>query len=598
MILRKRPEKIIFLAAVTAVSFNDTSFQQILENRLPDQSNLQVTVAKENFQVRIKNSQSTKFSMEVYPLHSHLEYTDECIKLLNAEWPRSSHSRSHSLAKSNDHLPVSLVLVRTSDQRLLGHARLCRIPDRPEWCLLESVVIEKSERGRGLGRHLVKECERFAQKVGFLTIYLTTVDRESFYKHCGYTVCDPVITFDMQLLRDFHISAKLGFVLENPEEHLPSYYNSWNNTAANIRHLLAAGNVRSTLENLPLLDVSPLCSSHRQLRLAHLQLATLVSGYIWCESEIGVPKKVPRCLAVPYSQVSEKLGLQIGIAPHVTVALANYKQKCFCIFNNKPFIADDHQLLYFNFFDDDTNHWFFLATVEVEVEFSNALPAFFHLAKAIKDKDVSLLTEGLKNLATAIHRMHAKMRRLKERVDANEFYHKLRPFLSGTTGPAFQAIGGIILEGVANDQPMKLVGGSAAQSCAIQCLDTCLGVQHSADAGSFLKLMRQFMLPNQRCFLHWLETKVNVRSFLLSTCAVQLDSIQAYNDCIGAMTAFRRVHVALVNSYIVKPRQMEIISEPAQTLGDHGTAGTTVMPFLISLIQSTEQCKLNLPLSD
>ncbi|KRX56873.1 Indoleamine 2,3-dioxygenase 1, partial [Trichinella sp. T9] len=562
-----------------------------LMNRLHDQSNLQVTVAKENFQVRIKNSQSTKFSMEVYPLHSHLEYIDQCMKLLNAEWPRSSISRIHSLAKSNDHLPVSLVLVRTSDQRLLGHARLCRIPDRPEWCLLESVVIEKSERGRGLGRHLVQECERFAQKIGFLTIYLTTVDRESFYKHCGYTVCDPVITVGAN-------ADKLGFVLENPEEHLPSYYNSWNNTAANIRHLLAAGNVRSTLENLPLLDVSPLCSSHRQLRLAHLQLATLVSGYIWCESEIGVPKKVPRCLAVPYSQVSEKLGLQIGIAPHVTVALANYKQKCFYIFNNKPFIADDHQLLYFNFFDDDTNHWFFLATVEVEVEFSNALPAFFHLAKAIRDKDVSLLTEGLKNLATAIHRMHAKMRRLKERVDANEFYHKLRPFLSGTTGPAFQAFGGIILEGVANDQPMKLVGGSAAQSCAIQCLDTCLGVQHSADAGSFLKLMRQFMLPNQRCFLHWLETKVNVRSFLLSTCAVQLDSIQAYNDCIGAMTAFRRVHVALVNSYIVKPRQMEIISEPAQTLGDHGTAGTTVMPFLISLIQSTEQCKLNLPLSD
>ncbi|KRX93474.1 N-acetyltransferase 6 [Trichinella pseudospiralis] len=138
--------------------------------------------------------QILEFSMEVYPLHSHLEYTDECIKLLNAEWPRSSHSRIHSLAKSNDHLPVSLVLVRISDQRLLGHARLCRIPDRPEWCLLESVVIEKSERGRGLGRHLVKECERFAQKVGFLTIYLTTVDRESFYKHCGYTVCDPVIT--------------------------------------------------------------------------------------------------------------------------------------------------------------------------------------------------------------------------------------------------------------------------------------------------------------------------------------------------------------------------------------------------------------------
>ncbi|XP_003367085.1 conserved hypothetical protein, partial [Trichinella spiralis] len=60
MILRKRPEKTIFLAAVTAVSFNDTSFQQILENRLPDQSNLQLTVAKENFQVRIKNSQSTE----------------------------------------------------------------------------------------------------------------------------------------------------------------------------------------------------------------------------------------------------------------------------------------------------------------------------------------------------------------------------------------------------------------------------------------------------------------------------------------------------------------------------------------------------------
>ncbi|KAL1228660.1 3-dioxygenase,Indoleamine 2 [Trichinella spiralis] len=361
----------------------------------------------------------------------------------------------------------------------------------------------------------------------------------------------------MQLLRDFHISAKLGFVLENPEEHLPSYYNSWNNTAANIRHLLAAGNATSS------------CSLATGNSCFWIHL---VRKRDWC------PKK--------------------GSTLSSCALFTSFGKAWSADWHCTSCHTDDHQLLYFNFFDDDTNHWFFLATVEVEVEFSNALPAFFHLAKAIKDKDVSLLTEGLKNLATAIHRMHAKMRRLKERVDANEFYHKLRPFLSGTTGPAFQSVGGIILEGVANDQPMKLVGGSAAQSCAIQCLDTCLGVQHSADAGSFLKLMRQFMLPNQRCFLHWLETKVNVRSFLLSTCAVQLDSIQAYNDCIGAMTAFRRVHVALVNSYIVKPRQMEIISEPAQTLGDHGTAGTTVMPFLISLIQSTEQCKLNLPLSD
>ncbi|XP_062585058.1 N-alpha-acetyltransferase 80-like [Saccostrea cucullata] len=39
------------------------------------------------------------------------------------------------------------------------------------------------------------ETEKFAKSKGITTIYLSTHDKQNFYKHLGYAFCDPIVSF-------------------------------------------------------------------------------------------------------------------------------------------------------------------------------------------------------------------------------------------------------------------------------------------------------------------------------------------------------------------------------------------------------------------
>lgn len=99
---------------------------------------------------------------------------------------------------------------------------------------------------------------------------------------------------------------------------------------------------------------SQFLQNHRELRLAHLALGTMTMGYVWQEGEndtvevffVSFPwyqfynlkfnewpfilkslsKMLPRCLAVPYWEVSQRLGLP-PILTHADGVLANWKKK-------------------------------------------------------------------------------------------------------------------------------------------------------------------------------------------------------------------------------------------------------------------------------
>lgn len=131
--------------------------------------------------------------MELLPLHKFSSHKESCIQLLNEEWPRSVHVRIMSLDKSCDQLPVSLILIKTDENRVLGHSKLCRIPNKPEDCWIEGVVVWKSERGKGYGKILMIKTEEFAKINGFKTAYLSTHDKQEFYSRLGYEICAPIL---------------------------------------------------------------------------------------------------------------------------------------------------------------------------------------------------------------------------------------------------------------------------------------------------------------------------------------------------------------------------------------------------------------------
>lgn len=117
-----------------------------------------------------------------------------CADLVNSEWQRSQAARVHSLQKSCQEFPICLVLLRgpPEGERLLGHSRLSRVIGHSSSLFVESVVVSKAERGRGYGRTLVEETERYARHRGFRRLCLTTHDKQHFYAHLGYVLSTPV----------------------------------------------------------------------------------------------------------------------------------------------------------------------------------------------------------------------------------------------------------------------------------------------------------------------------------------------------------------------------------------------------------------------
>lgn len=120
----------------------------------------------------------------------------QCCQLINAEWPRSHVARMRSLEASSDRLPTSLVLTSDdahNDPVVLAHLKLSAIPSRLDSCFVESVVVDRQFRGRGLGKLLMRYAEEYA--ADFLlckTVFLSTIDQVGFYEKLCYSVCPPI----------------------------------------------------------------------------------------------------------------------------------------------------------------------------------------------------------------------------------------------------------------------------------------------------------------------------------------------------------------------------------------------------------------------
>eukprot|EP00043_Microstomoeca_roanoka_P002947 m.41592 g.41592 ORF g.41592 m.41592 type:complete len:253 (+) comp11839_c0_seq2:36-794(+) len=113
----------------------------------------------------------------------------EAVDILNATWRRSDAARRAALLKSSPDLPASLLLIHQHDnnaQHVVAHAHVSQAVEKPDTVLIESVVVKESLRGHGLGRRIMESCEAYAQSLGYTGAYLSTEDKQDFYKRLGY----------------------------------------------------------------------------------------------------------------------------------------------------------------------------------------------------------------------------------------------------------------------------------------------------------------------------------------------------------------------------------------------------------------------------
>lgn len=110
---------------------------------------------------------------------------------MHAEWPeRGIKYRIECLNFSCDTLPISLVMICDENQSVLGHIRIEPIASKTKCGYIRSVIIDPKLRMQGLGKIMMKYAEQYCREFLQLhTIYLTSIDREEFYKKLNYEIC-------------------------------------------------------------------------------------------------------------------------------------------------------------------------------------------------------------------------------------------------------------------------------------------------------------------------------------------------------------------------------------------------------------------------
>ncbi|KAN0035412.1 hypothetical protein ACTA71_004681 [Dictyostelium dimigraforme] len=134
-------------------------------------------------------------------IHNESKYTEELIKLLNSQWPRSEYSRKASIDKSNDNFPLYLIMkLKNNDEKeeIIGCLTISTIlnndKDSNISLLLENVLIKSNYRGKGYGKIIMKQGHKIMKEKDFKISYLSTNDQKEFYKTFGYIECDPIST--------------------------------------------------------------------------------------------------------------------------------------------------------------------------------------------------------------------------------------------------------------------------------------------------------------------------------------------------------------------------------------------------------------------
>lgn len=395
-------------------------------------------------------------------------------------------------------------------------------------------------------------------------------------------------------LDSYHVSEELGFILPDPLEELSPYYQPWMDIAFRVPELVHSHELRSLINKMPLLS-SQFLQKHKELRLAHLALSMMTMGYVWQEGENDTVEILPKNLAVPYWEVSQRLGLP-PILTHADAALANWKKKD----PKGPFDMENLELL-ITLPGGDSVQGFFLVTLLVELAAAPALRNIPIVLNGVRCGDTEVVTQALETIGQSIQDMMDKLKLMHEYVEPSVFYGIMRIYLSGwRDNPCMPK--GLVYEGV-NTMPMEYSGGSAAQSSLLHCFDELFGIKHEEKSGAFLTRMRNYMPPAHRQLIYDISLQPSLKSFVQQQDSERLN--QTFQHCVTKLLALRSYHINMVSRFITVPaaraRQLrnksqdsegEMISRAPTALEERGTGGSGIMTFLKTVRDQTRSAFL------
>ena len=369
----------------------------------------------------------------------------------------------------------------------------------------------------------------------------------------------------------YDVDPVRGFLpAEDPLLQLPPEFSELDRLSADLPYLVLTGRVRSTLANFQAPDLDQL-STTAELERAMLIVSALGMAYIWTEQpEIEV---LPANIAVPWATLAKKLGRPPMIT-HSSVVLNNWRR----IDPNDGIHADNLACIQ-HFMGGMDEQWFFTATAALEAIGAPALIPLNAAKDAAAAGDIVKVTELLTTVSDVFKQVNVALLRIYERCAPYIFYNRLRLFLTGWDQT------GIVFEGV-SDEPLKMHGGSAAQSSLIQAYDAALGIEHlHPETRPFLTLMREYMPPGHRRFVEDLAKGLSIHNFVQNHKSNAPELTDIFNRCIDELDEFRKAHMEVAVRYVLK-------QGPNGNDG-LGTGGTSFVPFLSEARKETKGKRVN-----
>ena len=319
--------------------------------------------------------------------------------------------------------------------------------------------------------------------------------------------------------------------------------------------------------------------SIEEWRRALIMLSGLFQGYMWQEGEAGLPSKMPSILAVPFHDVSNRIGTP-PVVTYASTVVYNWRLRD----PEKPMTLENLCAIV-NHTGTEDESWFYMVCVLVELKAVPALKAILEALAAQEEGNNRALVQSLASIESAIGEMKFALNRMRENCKPKTFYVEMRPYFTGSKHDAMPD--GMVYEGV-DTKPQKFIGASAAQSAAVKAIDIYLGIQHVGEHKEFLETMKDYLPSKHREFLQYLSQQPPLRQYVAESHQPEL--IKQFNATIHAFADYRSDHLKIVTSYIVN--QMKHSVNPS--LEERGTGGTSLMEFLQSVRNQTKEYEIRL----
>ena len=382
-------------------------------------------------------------------------------------------------------------------------------------------------------------------------------------------------------LESFEISEKTGFLPETPPlASLPSHFSKWEKVVGQLSEMLREKTLRNAVHQLPVLEFSEkTLHSAEEWRRALVVLSALFQGYLWQEGAAGLPSKIPAILAVPFNNVTKKIGV-----PQVGVYAANSLYNWCLQDPTKPLSVENmHSMVTYTGTEDES--WFYMVCLLVELEAVPAIKAIWESISAREEGNIEILVSNLATVESAITAMQRGLSRIFEKCAPPVFFSDILPYLGGTKGLDSYP-DGIICEGI-DSKPVKFDSFRASQSSSVKAIDLFLGSQHSGTDAQYLNAMLDYMPQKHREFLQHLSKQPSLRQYVME--CHNSDVIKQFNAVVEAFGSFRSYHIIVVTRYVAN--QMPSTTDP----NDKAAIGVAhVVRFLKNVRDDTNALKIPL----